>query len=324
MAEQPGTGDVHVDTLLTQLSIGITNDAFISRFFFPQVLVNKQSDLIAVYNKSDWFRLAAKKTTEREPPPVGGYTITNDSYFCDEWSIAHFISDRRRANTDLPYNADRDGTAWLVDKIELAHEYEFVNDFWTTGVWSNDMVGASEFTKWSDYANSNPIADLRKWSRVIRRLLGGKSPNTLGLGDLAWDKLADHPDLLDRIKYGSSSQSPAMVTPNLVAQLLGLQRVLVGVSMYTASPEGTAEGSVTYTPLWDDDGLLMYVADRPSLWNPSAGYRFNWRTVWGGGRYVRRRRDPLSEKGWLLEAFEYWDMKQTVADAGVFISDAVD
>jgi hypothetical protein len=46
--------------------------------------------------------------------------------------------------------------------------------------------------------------------------------------------------------------------------------------------------------------------------------------VWGGGRYVRRRRDPLSEKGWLMEAFEFWDMKKTVADAGVFISDAVD
>lgn len=324
MADQPGTGDVHVDGLLTQLSLGITNDRFISRFFFPQVQVNKQSDLIATYTKSDQFRLAAKKTTEREPPPLGGYTVGSDSYFCEEWSIGHFISDRRRANTDVPYNAERDGTIWLVDKLELAHEYEFVNSFWTTGEWTVDKVGASDFTKWSDYATSTPITDIRGWSRTIRRALGGFSPNTFGVGDLCWDKLADHPDFLERIKYGSSSASPAMVTPNLVAQLCGLERVLVGVSMYTTDAEGTAEGSVTYTPFWDDDALLMYVSPRPSLWSASAGYRFNWSTVWGGGRYVRRRRDPISEKGWLMEAFEFWDMKMTEPDAAIFISDAVD
>jgi hypothetical protein len=94
--------------------------------------------------------------------------------------------------------------------------------------------------------------------------------------------------------------------------------------MYTADVEGTAEGSVTYTPNWDDDGLLLYVAPRPSLFNPSAGYNFTWRTAFGGPRYVKVRRHPESDKGDLIEGFQFMDQKVTAADAGLFIGDAVD
>ena len=324
MAEQPGAKDVHADKFLTNLSASIINDAYISRLFFPQVLVNFQSDLIPMYDKSPWHRQRAKKLTEREAPPVSGYTVGSDRYFCEEWGLGHFISYRRAANSDSPYDAYRDGTRWLVDGLELAHEWEFVNNFWKINVWDTDEVGTTDFVKWSDYATSVPIQDMRGWRRVIRRALSGQNPNVLGLGDLTFDVLADHPELLDRIKYGHSSSSPAMVTPNLVAQLLQLEKVLVGVSMYTASPEGTAEGSVAYTPFWDDDALMLYVNPRPSLFSKSAGYKFAWRTVWGTPRYMRRREDPESAKGDLLELFEFWDMKVVYPQAGVFGSDCVD
>jgi hypothetical protein len=163
---------------------------------------------------------------------------------------------------------------------------------------------------------------LRDYIRIIRRLTG-KNPNKLVLGDLTYDVLCDHPNMLDRIKYSAGAAAPAMVTQELIAELLGLQQVLVGLSQYTASPEGTAEGSVTYTPMWDDDALLLFVPPSPSLFAPAAGYNFIWRTAFGGSRYIKRRRDA-SDRGDLIEAFQYFDMKQTAAGAGLFISDAVD
>ncbi len=323
--DSPGSEDVHVDGLLTSMSVGYKNLFYIADGIFPNVLVPKRSDIVPKYGKSAWFRDEAKQLAEREPPPVGGYNIdVTDTYYCREFGYGHFIGDARKANTDNPFDAVRDGTNWVSDKILLSKERSFVTDFWKTGVWVTDMTGGVDFTKFSDYANSTPIQSLRKFSRTIRRLLGGLAPNTLVLGDLTYDVLADHPSLLDRIKYSSSSDSPAMVTPNLIAQLIGLQRVMIGLSLYTASPAGTAEASVVYTPLWDDDALMLYVAPRPSLFNPSGGYCFVWRTAFGGPRYVKRRRDPISDKGELIEAFEFYDFKGVALDAGLFMSDAVD
>jgi len=322
--EQPGAGDVHVDAPLTNISIGYKNPEYIAGMIFPLVLVQKRSDIVPEFYQSAWFRDEAQQLTEREAPPVSGYNVnTSDTYYCNEYGIGHFISDARRANQDIPFDAYRDGTEWVSDKLDLRRERHFVANFWTTGVWGTDEVGGVDFTKWSTYASSTPIQDMRDYMRVVRRATG-RTPNKLILGDLTFDVLADHPNLLDRIQYGSGSDSPAIVTPNLIAQVLGIETVLVGTSVYTADEEGTAESSVTYTANWDDDALLLYVPDRPSLFAPAAGYTFVWQTAFGGMRFIKVRRDPQSDKGDLVEGMEYWDMKVTAANAGLFMSDAVD
>lgn len=321
---QPGVGDVHVDALLTNMSIAYQNELYIAERIFPVVLVLKQSDIVPQYDQSHWFRDEAKLLAPGEPAPVGGYEVTTTTkYFCDVYGIGHFIPDDRRANQDAPFDADRDGTEWCVDKMGMKKERSFVSDFWATSVWGTDKAGTTDFTKWSDYGASTPIEDIREYKRTVRRKIA-RNPNKLVLGDLTFDVLEDHPDLLDRIKYGAGSNEPAMVTPNLIAQLLGLEEVLVGTSIYTADEEGTAEASVTYSANWDDDALLLYVPARPSLRNPAAGYTFVWQNVFGTQRYMRKRREPLGERGDLLEIFESWDMKATATAAGLFMSDAVD
>lgn len=321
----PGSGDVHVDVLLTNMSVGFINVVYIAGDMFPTVLVVKRSDIVPKYTKSAWFRDEARELTEREAPPVIGYGVdVTDTYFCREYGIGHFIGDARKANTDAPFDADRDGTRLVTDKMLMKEERLWVTNFWKKGVWGTDKDGGVDFTKWSSYATSNPLLDLRGFGRTVRRGLGGLTANTLTLGDLTFDVLADHPILLDRIKYGASSTEPAMVTSNLIAQLLGLTRVKIGLSMYTASAEGTAEGSVVYTPNWDDDAWLGYVAPNPGLFTPSAGYNFCWKTAFGGPRYVKRRRDPLSDKGELIECFQFMHQKAIAVEAGLFMNDAVD
>lgn len=321
----PGAGEVHVDALLTNMSIGYKNALYIAPSLFPVVLVNKRSDIVPKYGKSAWARDEAKELGEREPPPVGGYNVdVTDTYYCREYGFAHFVGDARRANTDLPFDADRDGMEFVTDKLLLSHERQFVTKFWKTGVWGDDLTGGADFSKWDNYSASNPLNDLRTGVRTIRRGLLGLEPNVLVLGDLTFDILADHPQFLERIKYAGSADRPAQVTQSMIAQLLGLERVEVGISMYTADARGTAEGSVTYTPNWDDDALLMYVPPRPSLFKPAAGYSFVWRTAFGGPRYIKRRRDPQSDKGDLIEGFQFMDLHTVAAEAGVFFSDTCD
>lgn len=321
---QPGYNDRHVDRPLTNMSIGYKNGMYIAEQILPVVLVKNRSDIVPKYDQSHWFRGVAHRLAPMEAPRTSGYTVDlTDTYFCHKYGIGHPIPDESRANTDAPFDVDTDGMMWLTDRMDAAKEQHFVDNFWKTGVWGTDWVETTNFTAWDDYTNGTPIVDIRAAKRTIRRKIA-RDPNLFVLGDLTWDRLADHPDMLTRIQYGSSNASPAMVTPNLVAQLLELEKILVGTSIYTDDPEGTAEASVTYSAFWDDDALMLYQPPRPSLRTPAAGYVFAWQTVFGTQRYIRRRREPLSDMGDLLEILEYWDMKVTAANAGLFFSDVVD
>ena len=321
---QPGVGDVHVKKLLSNMSVAYKNPLYIAESIAPTILVAKQSDHVAMYTKNFWARSVAKKTAPMEPAPISGYEVEYEIYFCEERSVGDIIPDAEIANQDPPLNAQADVTEWVTDQLELERELDFLSNFWKTGVWGTDVVGTVDFTKWSTYATSNPIQDLRGWQRDVRRALLGRSPNKLILGDLTFDVLADHPLLLDRVKYSSSNDRPAMVTPNLIAQLLGLDEVQVGTVVYTTDPEGTDEDDVTYTAGYDDDAWLGYVAPRAGLKTPSALYTIVWRSLYGGSRYIRMRREPLSDKGWLIEGFQHYQIKGMSPDAGIFISDAVD
>ena len=319
---QPGVGDVHVNKLLSNVSVAYKNQIYIAESVAPILLVDKQSDLIATYDKDFWARSVAKKTNPLEPPPIGGYEVNYETYFCEERSVGDIIPDAQVANQDPPFNARADATEWVTDQLLLEHEIDFLTNFWTTGVWSTDVVGGVDFVKWSTYATSDPVQDIRGWMRTIRRLLLGRQPNKLVLGDMTFDVLADHPSLLERVQYGASSNEPAMVTPNLIAQLLGLQEVQVGHVVYTTTAEGAA--TMTYTAGYDDDALLCFAPPRPGLKTPTALYTIVWRSLYGATRYIRMRREPLSDKGWLIEGFQHYVIKQLSADAGIFISDAVD
>ena len=318
---QPGTGDVHVKRTLSNLSVAYKNSNYIAGSIAPTVMVDKQSDLVPVYTKDFWARSVAKKTAPMEPAPIGGYEIGYDTYFCEERSVGDVIPDSEIANQDPPLNAQIDTTEWVTDQLLLEQELDFLANFWKINVWGTDMVGGVDFTKWSTYATSNPITDLRAWMRVIRLAMLGRSPNKLVLGDLTWDVLADHPKLLERVQFSSSSAEPARVTPNLIAQLLGLDEVQIGTVVYTTSPEGS---TITYEAGYDDDAWLGYVNPRPGLKTPSALYTLVWRALYGGSRYIRMRREPLSDKGWLIEGYQHYVVKGLSPDAGLFISDAAD
>ncbi|NBD34394.1 MAG: hypothetical protein GVY30_00160 [Chloroflexi bacterium] len=322
---QPGVGDVHVRKLLTNISVQYKNDNYIADRIAPPVPVDKQADLIPVYTKEYWARSVAEELAYMQAPPVGGYEVETDSYMCRMYGIADAIPDEQNENQDLPFNAARDASEWVTDQLMLKREIDFLTNFWTTGVWGTDAVGdgggADDFVKWSDYTTSTPLADLRGYARTIRHNTMGRNPNVLVLGDLTFDVLADHPDVMETIKYSASAESPARVTPNLLAQLLGLDEVLIGTVVYTTTPEG---GDATYTNGYGDDALLVYRENAPSLRRPSALYTFFWTSVLGTNQYIRQRRDPNSDRGWLIEAMSYWHIKGLSSDAGVFMSDAVD
>jgi hypothetical protein len=315
----PAISDVHVNKPLTNMSIGYTNLTYIADQIFPTMYVDKQTDIVPAYTQDYWFRDESALIAAGDVAPDVGYAVdTSESYYCHTYGLRHFIHDNMRANQDRPFDADRDATMLVTDKLMMRRERAFVGDFWTTNVWTTDVTGGSTVTKWSDFGASDPIVDIRTYKRTVRRLIG-RDPNVLVLGDLVRDKLLDHPDVLDRIKYTQTG----IASVDLLAAMFSLKKVLVGESIYTASAEGAS--SFTYSASWDDDALLLYVPDRPTLMDPAAGYTFVWRTgMQGGGmQWIRKYRDDPRRGDW-VEVQSAYDQKLTSAGSGCFFDDISD
>lgn len=320
----PTQSDVHLDAILTQLSVAYIQgeDKFMSREVFPLVPVDKQSDKFYVYNKGDWFRDEAEKRADSTESVGSGYRVGTNNYFCDVYAFHKDVGDQVRANVDNPLDVDRDATAFVTQRMLLRQEIQWVSDYFTTGVWTTDKTGGSDFTVWSDYAASDPIEDIEAAKSTMLSTTGFE-PNTLVLGYDVFRRLKNHPDIVDRMKYTSA----ANITTDILARMLEIDRILVAkaiknTAVETATNDLTA-GTFSFTH--GKHAWLGYVAPSPGLLQPSAGYQFVWKGVSEGlGTNVgisRFRMDHLRADR--IEAQMAWDNKVIAADLGYFFSGAV-
>lgn len=322
MASQPDVGDVHVNALLTNMSIAHRNSAdfYIADKVFPLVGVDKQSDIYLKYNRGDFFADEGermKRAPGTQAATTGFGIDKTNTYFASNYAIGLEIPDELRSNQDQPLDMDRDGTYLLGDLQMIRRERSWAVDHMNTSVWGTDKTS---LTKWSDYAASDPFGDLEDGLDTVEANTGMR-PNKLVMGAIVWRRLKHHPDFIDRIKGGATTGNPAGFTKELLAAMLDIDEVLVSRAVYRSSEEGA---SLTTARIVDDDALLLYTPRSPSLLTPAAGYTFYWRPQVGADiQYMRRGRNDRNRYDW-LEAQSYFDHVVTESQAGYFFSDIVD
>lgn len=304
--------DIHVDALLTNMSIGYKNDMYIADSIAPIVPVRKQSDIVPRYDQSHWFRNQAAIRAPGTLSERGGFTVDNTmTYYCPRYSFGFEIPDEVRDNTDAPYDLDRDGTAFVTDRLQMKREVSWATQYFTTGKWGADVTPS---VLWSTYGTSTPLVDITNYQDAVEGRIA-RMPNKFVLGKQVMSILKWHPDIADRIKYVQR----AVVTTELLASLLDIETVLVGRAIYTTSPEGTAEASVVYNRVWGKHALLLYTPSAPSLMTPAATYTFTWQRVPNSIQYFTRKRNDEREVD-ILEGNTYFSQHITSSRAGQFIN----
>jgi hypothetical protein len=314
---QPSMTDLHVDALLSMLSIAYMNepDAFIADQLFPMVNVAKQSNKIASYNKDYWFRDEAGIRAPGAETKGGGHEVTTSTtYFCDNYGWHEDVADEERKNYDQPFDPDADATALVVEKLKLRRECAWAADFFKTGVWGTSYDITVSSTAWTDWANSDPIANVETAREAVYSNTA-REPNKLVLGRNVWRYVKHHPDFLERIKYTQK----AILTAELVAAILEVDKVFIGKSIYATTKEGQATQTLGY--IFGNHALLMYTPQAARLRTPTAGYTIVW-NVFGGISYVRRVRDDKGQYD-RIEGHTFFDQKILGTDCGYIMLNAV-
>ena len=322
---QPSINQVHVDAILTNISVAYMQRAenFIADKVFPIVPVSKKSDLYFTYTKNDWFRDEAQRRADATESAGSGYNVATDSYNADVFAIHKDVGDQTVSNADNPLNPMREAAEFVTHRLLLRRELQFVTDFFGTGVWDTDVTGvttaptAGQFRRWSDYTSSDPLTDVEDGKATILQTTG-QEPNTLVLGYNVFRYLKNHPELVDRIKYTSSN----VITSDMMARMFEVDRVLVAKAVKATNNEGA---TAAYDFAYGDHALLAHVAPSPGLMTPSAGYCFSWTGVAGGlGATVGTSQFRMeSLKATRIESEMAWDNKVVSADLGYFFNTAV-
>lgn len=321
---QPSFQSVHVNRPLTNISVMFLQRAenFAANSIFPRVPVQKASDLYFTYPKSYFLRNQTRKRDAGAQAPISGYTVSTTPYTTLRDAVAKQIPDPIRENADAPLDLDREATLWVAQQLLIAQEVDFASSFFSTGIWTGSSTGSdiTPTTTWDD-VTSTPVEDIRTQNRALLQNTGYEG-NCLLLGKTTFDRLIDHPDILDRIKHAAQTNgNPAVANEQTLAAILGLERVLVARAVKETEQEGQAATSGFI--LNDKAALLAYAAPSAGIFQPSAGYKF----VWGGagnalGVQIKRyRREDLESD--IIEGGIWYDHAVISAALGVFFTAAV-
>lgn len=278
---------------LTNLSVAHfqPDDWFVSPFIFPIVPVQLSTSYFYKFNKAD----LARDNVQRKPaygkvqPMIFG--TEKDIYSCEVDQVIIGLDqigalNYQRAGTPGLSDPRRSKVRLATEQMKIHMDRIFADGFFKTGVWTTEYTGksttpgSSEFWQF-DNSNFDPI-NFFGTLRTEMMQKGRRKPNVLALGVEAYEGLKQNPDILDRIKYSGSTANPATVNPNVLAQLLEIDRVVVLQSTYNAGAAGVEDMQFICDP---KGALLCYAAPNPGIDTPTAGYTFAWDML-GNGQYL--------------------------------------
>jgi hypothetical protein len=325
----PTPGDVHVNTPLTNISIAFLQNAnnFVATRVFPNIPVSKQSDRYYVYDRGDFNRDEMQLRAPATESSGGGYRLDNTpTYFANRWSFHKDIPDEVRANADAVLNPDREATAFVTHKALIRREKLFTGTYFKTGVWATDITGvgsapsAGQELRWSD-TNADPIVSVRAAKRKIAESTGYE-PNKLVLGRAVYDALLDHPDIIDRLKYGQTAGGVANTSTSDLAALFKVEEILVMNAVENTGVEGQSNA---HSFIGGKNAMLVHAATAPGLMTPTGGYTFSWTGLLGAGAEGNRIKSFRMENlgADRVEIDMCFDLKLVASDLGYFWSGIV-
>lgn len=327
---------VHLDAPLTNLTLAYMQgqDAFIAGKVFPVVDVQKQSDKYYEYNRPDFNRSGDRQLlAPRTRPERVGFSLSNDSYFCDVYGLETDFDTQTLANEDTALDIRSAGAQMLTHRMLIDREVDFATKFFSTGVWGTEVAGGvsgslatGEIVAWDDYVNSTPIVDVRDARRAVQLKSGGMLPNTMVLSREAYDVLLDHPDILARFEGGATTNQSALTTKAKLAEIFELTNLYVMDAIQNTAAEGATESN---SFIGGKHALLVHTPATAGLMTPAAGLTFAWNSLPGAsfeGLTVESfRGDWLRSEGIeeLIQCKMSYDMKVVGSELGYFWKDIV-
>lgn len=280
----PQIAKQYVDIPMTNYSIELGSFNLIADTLFPNIPVQKRTGIYYEYSKDD---LDVSGTDVRAPgasAEVMDYDLTTHTYGpLVDHSLKMKIPIENQENAMDPLDPFRDATRKLTRRAKMYKEADAASKLSDT---SKVTQYSTPSALWSDFltggASSTPINDFSTaFDTLAKATQHPRQDLTVVLSYPVYTVLIQHPDVIERFKYSQA----AIITPEMLANLLQVKEVLVGYAVKKTNVDGTTPDTTDY--LWGKNAWVMYRETSPSLYSISGAYTLNMPQVFGP--YVMKR-----------------------------------
>jgi hypothetical protein len=288
------------------------------------VPVEKASDKYYIFDKAEWFRDTAKKRAPGTASDRHGFTLSNDNYFCEEYTEATTLTNEDRANADSILNLEAEKARFVTEKILLRYEIDVAALCTTNTNWGTNY--STPTYAWDDYDNSDPLIDIENAKDQIEGNTG-QPVNKMIIAYDVWKALKHHPALLERMP--STALKSASI--DLLRNLTEIQEIHVAGGIKNTSASGA---TASYSRIWTEDVWMGHVASGPAKATPTALYGFVWPYSTQedsskianmgnkGIRGIRRWRDENIHSD-VIEGYMNYDLKVVGTDLGYLLENVI-
>lgn len=257
----PTPRSTYVDQLLTNVSVGYTNESYVAERLFPTVVVDKETGLYFVKDKENLRAPSDARRGEFSRSNRVSNLLSTAQYTLEEKSLEAPISDRVMRNYSDPFEPKKNATELVSEKLLIDNELDL-----QTTILAGAGTNSDQSNAWSTITTD--IAGLVRTGRnTIQKNTGHKATHVL-IGKPALDVILKNTAFLDSIKYTQIVTEEAL--RNAIAAYFDVKNVLIGDAIYNTAKEGQTD-AMDY--IWGDNVILAYVPDGAALETPAGGYR---------------------------------------------------
>jgi hypothetical protein len=256
----PMKNQLHVNKLLSNVSVQYRNEEYVWDKLFPQIPVTKDTDLYRVYDRD--FRIPESRRAPKGVAREHTFEFSTSSYALEQHALKDYVGVDEQEQNDQG-SLEVDTTESLTDAIYRRLEFMAAGLF-TTTQWSLNVSLASGAAFSDNTTTSDPVRVFDTGTATILAN-SGKRPNFALVPFTAMLNMKNHVSILDRVKYTSSE-----ISENMLKALINVGEMLVPAAIYDQSAQGVAfSGSYFFT-----HAFMGWKPPSGGLKTPSCGYWF--------------------------------------------------
>lgn len=264
--------DAQFDEVLTKRAIALMEgreDFAVVNGAIPMIPTTVFNGNYKVWKASDFRRRNIEKRASGTEFKRVNLGVEEKQFACEQEGYEIPVADRNRLEGEM-----EDTTAKMVEDAYAQFDIRLAEKL-TSANFTHNYVGGTGFTKW-DTANSNPIADIKKFKREIKGRLG-VNPDSLLITEDVYVALTENATILARLRTDADKE----ITLEKLAKFFGLDNIYVMAGAKTTSADGQA--TQTIGDIASDVALLYYKGRVAGATNPSAVKCFYNTNTYGAG-----------------------------------------
>lgn len=261
----------YLDQQLTNVSNAWFNQNtdFVSTIVFPEILVKKKTFKVPKYGKEGLIVPSDLSRTGEAKAKRVDYSRTYDTpTVLTEKALSDVVTKDDYDMSDAPFNAESDAVEFINSRMMLSDEKNVATLLRsTTNITQNVTLSGTD--QWSDKSNSSPFTDIVTGIKSVR----GSAlmlPNTAIIPFEVWLAIVDHPDFIDRFKWGGNGIMDESRFLQAVAPY-GITKLVIAKAQENTGGDGVTDA---FSTIWGKDVVLGYVTQTPGLKQVNGGYKF--------------------------------------------------